>query len=271
MSVDRRSGRLIAPVIKLMYPLKGCHIFWTDPFTGVMFDVFNEVTLGSTHSVAIAYDRSSVQIFRNASQLNEAWRRSFAEGMFYFKRDDAPALSQRVIGLYTLTSNISTIEFNSFPRDAVSKLTPNFDPDPYEDFLDAWGTRIITKSTVGGMVEQRAIVRRCFEASNDRILGIPLRTNSIYIFPNSLWQQNGITVAGGNGQGNGINQFSNPYGLYVDDDQTVYVTDQSDHRIMEWKSGATNGRVVAGGNGQGNEAHQLFTPLDVIVDKERER
>ncbi|CAF2158820.1 unnamed protein product [Rotaria magnacalcarata] len=214
-----------------------------------MFDVFNEVTLGSTHSVAIAYDRSSVQIFRNASQLNEAWRRSFAEGMFYFKRDDAPALSQRLIELYTLTSNISTIEFNSFPRDATSKLTPNFDPDLYEDFLDAWGTHIITKSIVGG---------------------IPLRTNSIYIFPNSLWQQNGITVAGGNGQGNGINQFSNPYGLYVDDDQTVYVADQSDHRIMEWKSGATNGRVVAGGNGQGNETHQLFTPLDVIVDKDRE-
>ncbi|CAF3448408.1 unnamed protein product [Rotaria socialis] len=135
-----------------------------------------------------AYDRSRVQNFRNASQLNKAWQRSFAEGMVrggelarppdllgysnsYFKRDDALALSQRVIGLYTLTLNISTIELNSFARDAVSKLTPNFDHDLYEDFLDAWETHIITKSLVGGMVEQRAILKRCFEAGNDRIFG----------------------------------------------------------------------------------------------------
>ncbi len=70
------------------------------------------------------------------------------------------------------------------------------------------------------------------------------------------------------GGGNGSNQLSYPTGLYVDDDQTVYVADQSNHRIMEWKSGATSGQVVAGGNGEGNGAHQLFNPQDVIVDKE---
>ena len=58
-------------------------------------------------------------------------------------------------------------------------------------------------------------------------------------------------MAGGNGQGNGINQLYNPYGLYVDDDQTLYVADRLNHRIVEWKSGATSGPVVAGGNGQG--------------------
>ncbi|CAF3139966.1 unnamed protein product, partial [Rotaria sp. Silwood2] len=83
-------------------------------------------------------------------------------------------------------------------------------------------------------------------------------------------QQNAITVAGGNRQGNGINQLSNPLGLYVDDDQTIYVADQSNHRIVEWKWGATSGQVVAGGNGQGSGAHQLSGPLDVIVDKERD-
>ncbi|CAF4540605.1 unnamed protein product, partial [Rotaria sp. Silwood2] len=82
--------------------------------------------------------------------------------------------------------------------------------------------------------------------------------------------QKGITVAGGNRQGNGINQLSKPWGLYVDDDQTVYVADRSNHRIVEWKWGATSGQVVAGGNGQGNGAHQLSNPLDVIVDKERD-
>ena len=91
-----------------------------------------------------------------------------------------------------------------------------------------------------------------------------------HIHPNARWKQNGITVAGGNGQGNGINQLSNPCGLYVDDDQNVYVADRSNHRIVKWKSGATSGQVVAGGNQQGSGAHQLYNPLDVIIDKERD-
>ncbi|CAF5099768.1 unnamed protein product, partial [Rotaria sp. Silwood1] len=90
------------------------------------------------------------------------------------------------------------------------------------------------------------------------------------IYSNARWQQNGITVAGGNRQGNGINQLSDPYGLYVDHDQTIYVADQSNHRIVEWKRGATSGQVIAGGNGQGSGDHQLDNPEDVIIDKERD-
>jgi sugar lactone lactonase YvrE len=99
---------------------------------------------------------------------------------------------------------------------------------------------------------------------------VPLRAPAIEIHPNATWQQNGITVAGGIGEGDGINQLHCPLGLYVDDDQTVYVADQLNHRIVEWKSGATSGQVVAGGNGQGSADHQLSEPTDVIVDKERD-
>ncbi|CAF1352509.1 unnamed protein product, partial [Rotaria sp. Silwood1] len=105
------------------------------------------------------------------------------------------------------------------------------------------------------------------------LIGInyPLRSpSSTNIHPNARWQQNGITVAGGNRQGNGINQLSNPLGLYVDDDQTIYVADRANHRIVEWKRGATSGQVVAGGNGQGSGDHQLHNPRDVIIDKERD-
>ncbi|CAF1308085.1 unnamed protein product [Rotaria sordida] len=82
--------------------------------------------------------------------------------------------------------------------------------------------------------------------------------------------QNGITVAGGNGQGSEVHQLSNPWGLYVDDDQTIYIADFSNHRIVAWKCDETTGRIVAGGNGPGNRLDQLNGPYDVMIDKERD-
>ena len=58
--------------------------------------------------------------------------------------------------------------------------------------------------------------------------------------------------------------------MYVDDDQTVYVVDQCNHRIVKWKSGATNGQVVAGGNGAGERSDQLNGPLSVVVDQQND-
>ncbi|CAF1596031.1 unnamed protein product [Rotaria sordida] len=98
----------------------------------------------------------------------------------------------------------------------------------------------------------------------------PLRAPAIDIHPNAKWAQNGLTVAGGNRDGNGTNQVSRPRGVYVDDDQTIYVAEYSNHRIVEWKYGATSGQVVAGGNGPGKSANRLYNPEDVIVDKERD-
>ena len=59
------------------------------------------------------------------------------------------------------------------------------------------------------------------------------------VLENVTWMQNGITVVGGNGKGNGLNQLSSPIGIYVDDDQTVYVADARNNRILEWRDGAT--------------------------------
>jgi sugar lactone lactonase YvrE len=87
---------------------------------------------------------------------------------------------------------------------------------------------------------------------------------------NARWAQNGITVAGGNGQGAGLNQLFKPEGVYVYDDQTLYVADYDNHRIVEWKDGATNGQVVAGGNECGNGTDQLNHPTDVIVDRTKD-
>ncbi|CAF1519044.1 unnamed protein product [Rotaria sp. Silwood1] len=93
---------------------------------------------------------------------------------------------------------------------------------------------------------------------------VPLRASTVDIHPNATWSTNSIAVVEGNGQGSGTNQLHYPCGLYVDEDLTIYVADNYNHRIVEWKSGATNGKVVAGGNGD----HQLNGPTDVIIDKE---
>ncbi|CAF2749095.1 unnamed protein product [Rotaria sp. Silwood2] len=96
----------------------------------------------------------------------------------------------------------------------------------------------------------------------------PLRGSAIDILPNAYWEQNGITVAGGKGSGYETDQLNNPWGLFVDDEQTIYVADPNNHRIMEWKIDAISSQVVAGGNGQGSGDHQLSYPYDVIVDKD---
>jgi DNA-binding beta-propeller fold protein YncE len=85
---------------------------------------------------------------------------------------------------------------------------------------------------------------------------------------NQRWKQHGITIAGGHGDGNQLNQLSYPCGVYIDDDQTIYVADSANHRLVEWKSDVNNGQIVAGENGRGDRNDQLDHPTMVIVDKE---
>lgn len=94
--------------------------------------------------------------------------------------------------------------------------------------------------------------------------------DSVDIGANTKWVENAITIAGGYGNGNRLNQFCTPYGLCVDNEQTVYIADSRNHRILEWKSNAREGRVVAGGNGEGSHNDQLSCPTDVILDKEND-
>ena len=86
---------------------------------------------------------------------------------------------------------------------------------------------------------------------------------------NARCSQNGVTVAGGNGDGNALNQLWYPYGLDIDDDnQSIVIADCWNHRIVESKMGEKNGKVVAGGRGEGNRLDQLNRPIDVLIDKE---
>ncbi|CAF5179566.1 unnamed protein product, partial [Rotaria sp. Silwood1] len=71
----------------------------------------------------------------------------------------------------------------------------------------------------------------------------------------------GIGVAGGQGQGNGLTQLSCPYGVVVYQVGTVYVAEGWNHRIMRWPNGAKQGSVIVGGNGRGGQSNQLNWPI----------
>jgi len=70
----------------------------------------------------------------------------------------------------------------------------------------------------------------------------------------------GVTVAGGNGNGNGANQLGYPSGVFVDATGAAYIVDNNNHRVQKWAVGATAGITVAGGNGSGSAANQLKEP-----------
>ncbi|CAF4678933.1 unnamed protein product [Rotaria sp. Silwood1] len=83
----------------------------------------------------------------------------------------------------------------------------------------------------------------------------------------ATWDEHGVTVAGGFGRGTALNQLNSPWGLHVDDDDTIYVADTSNQRVVKWASGVSSGQVVVGGNGLGNHNKQLWGVTNLVVDK----
>ncbi|CAF1061580.1 unnamed protein product, partial [Adineta steineri] len=81
------------------------------------------------------------------------------------------------------------------------------------------------------------------------------------------FQQFAVTVAGGNGQGEELNQLNYPSGMFIDNDKSIYIADSDNHRIVKWKLNSNAGQIIAGGNGKGNQNNQLDSPINIIFDK----
>jgi sugar lactone lactonase YvrE len=63
------------------------------------------------------------------------------------------------------------------------------------------------------------------------------------------------------------NQLTDPYGIALDPGSgTLYIVDQSAHRVMSYLSGASSGTVAAGNNGQGTSNTQLYLPVGLYFD-----
>lgn len=76
----------------------------------------------------------------------------------------------------------------------------------------------------------------------------------------------GVTVAGGNGQGSGLNQLDGPYRVCLHSNGDLYVADLYNYRILRFSPGQANGVVVAGGNGAGSAANQIKEVNGLVVD-----
>ena len=79
----------------------------------------------------------------------------------------------------------------------------------------------------------------------------------------------GILIAGIGLPGSGSHQLDCPFGLYLDETNSLlYIADTFNHRIQRYNlNGNLYGTTVAGGNGPGPGSHQLNTPYDVHVSK----
>ncbi|CAF1614130.1 unnamed protein product [Rotaria magnacalcarata] len=76
----------------------------------------------------------------------------------------------------------------------------------------------------------------------------------------------GTLVAGGDGLGNDLNKLDKPTYIFVDRQQTVYVSDSGNKRVMKWTKGAEKGIVVAGYQCIKTDVPQLENPCGLFVD-----
>jgi sugar lactone lactonase YvrE len=71
-------------------------------------------------------------------------------------------------------------------------------------------------------------------------------------------------VAGGNGEGDHLDQLEDPQSMIVDQMGTVYVADWDNHRIMRWFKGSKSGSVIVDNR---SEADPLSLPIDLTFDR----
>ena len=81
---------------------------------------------------------------------------------------------------------------------------------------------------------------------------------------NLSFQNKGAISLYGGESGGALNEFNEPIDVFVKND-TLYVADLKNHRIIRWDPGASEGVVVAGGNSEGSNLNQLYLPISVHV------
>lgn len=96
----------------------------------------------------------------------------------------------------------------------------------------------------------------CFGIAQDQqeyLYVSDIEKNEIRRFSRDNNYARGKIVAGGNGKGDGLNQFDFPGYLFVDTEQSIYVSDWNNRRMMKWIKGAYQGIVFSNRIGKSYE------------------
>jgi sugar lactone lactonase YvrE len=119
------------------------------------------------------------------------------------------------------------------------------------------------------IIDENDIIRLQLLENGERLMHLIISQDTLSnIKINNKWKENATVPIGVHGYGNYCNQINDPRGLCIDDDQTIYVADSGNHRVIAWKYGNTYGQIVAGGISLENHNDRLHWPTNVIVDNQ---
>ncbi|CAF3668965.1 unnamed protein product, partial [Rotaria sp. Silwood1] len=76
-------------------------------------------------------------------------------------------------------------------------------------------------------------------------------------FAGTYWNVTGVTYAGNGTSGAALNQLSSPTGIFVTPNDTMYISDSGNWRIVAYLPNATSGSIVAGTGVGGSALTQL--------------
>ncbi|CAF4956977.1 unnamed protein product [Rotaria sp. Silwood1] len=159
------------------------------------------------------------------------------------------------------------VSFNkSMSIDSSGYIFLDFNPRLFRHLLDQLRSR--QKTTIPYF---HAPTNEDTKAFNLMLISLGLKSlrRTYGICTNAQWAQYGTLVIRSYKNDNWLGQEYNYLrGLYVDDNETLYVADASDHRIVKLMRGEIKGQTVAGGHGNGSRSDQVNEPLDLIIDKD---
>jgi hypothetical protein len=94
---------------------------------------------------------------------------------------------------------------------------------------------------------------------------VDLSNHRIQRFPQGIYT--GTTVAGFNlAAGSSRSELYNPTAISVTPNQTMFILDRDNYRVLKWQVGDTLGYVIAGGRGAGALFTQITTSYGLFVD-----
>ena len=183
--------------------------------------------------------------------------------------------STTAMALMGQQSQSDTFTFSS-PYDVFVTRTSIYVMDTGNFRVQKWSRDLSNATTAAGFLRQPgdstnmktfSFAYNLFVDNYDSVFVSDYGNHRVIRFPwNSMSDTNGAMVAGTGIRGSQSNQLNQPRGIFVTDNEMLYIADLYNHRIQKWTIGNTNGVTVAGTGMSGRALSQLSYPNAVLVD-----